>query len=108
MAVTTIGGNVLAAGVLTVTLDLASVAAATSAEQTFTVPGLQTTDAVFLCVSSSLNNGLGIVGARVSAANTLAVRVMNATAGALDAASATFTLLVVRPESSPVFGGWSW
>lgn len=99
MAVTTIGGNVLAAGVLSVTIDLASVGAATSAEQTFSVPGLRTTDFVFVNVPSTLNNGLGIVGARVSAADTLALRVMNATAGALDAASATFSVLVVRPES---------
>lgn len=98
MAVTTIGGNVFGAGVIAVTIDLASVAAATSAEQTFTVPGLQTRDFVFVNIPSTLNNGLGIVGARVSAADTLALRVMNATAGALDAASATFTLLIVRPE----------
>lgn len=99
MAVTTIGGNVLSAGVFSVTIDLASVSSATSAEQTFTVPGLQTRDFVFVNIPSSLNNGLGIVGARVSAADTLAVRVMNATAGALDAASATFTIFVVRPEN---------
>ena len=99
MAVTSINGNVYAAGVLTTTIDLASVAAATSAEQTFTVPGLRLGDFVFVNIPSTLNNGLGIAGARVSANDTLALRVMNATAGALDAASATFSVLVVRPES---------
>lgn len=107
MAVTTIGGNVLAAGFITVTIDLASVAAATSAEQTFTVPGLRVGDFVAVTIPSTLNAGLGIVGARVSAADTLALRVMNATAGALDAGSASFGVMVIRPESG-TFTGWSW
>lgn len=92
-------GNVLAMGVFQATIDLASVSAATSAEQTFTVPGLRVGDFVFVNIPSTLNNGLGIAGARVSAADTLALRIMNATAGALDAASAAFTVLVVRPET---------
>lgn len=92
-------GNILSMGIIAVTIDLASVAAATSAEQTFSVPGLKVGDFVYVNIPSTLNNGLGIAGARVSAADTLALRVMNATAGALDAASASFTLLVVRPEN---------
>lgn len=98
MAVSTIAGNVLGMQLVQVTIDLANVGAATSAEQTFTITGLQTRDLVFVNIPSSLNDGLGVVGARVSAADTLAVRVMNATAGGLNAASATFTVLVVRPE----------
>lgn len=104
MAVSTIGGNVFAAGVITTTINLASVAAATSAAQTFTVPGLKVGDFVFVNGPSTLNDGLGIADARVSAADTLSLRVMNATAGALDAASATFTLFVVRPESGTFTG----
>jgi hypothetical protein len=104
MAVSTIGGNVFAAGVLTTTIDLASVAAATSAAQTFTVPGLKLGDFVAAIAPSTLNAGLGIVNARVSATDTLSLTIMNATAGALDAASGTYTILVVRPESGTFTG----
>lgn len=76
-------------------LDVASVAAATSAEQTFTVTGLTTADKVIVN-GPAQTAGLGIVNARVSAANTLALTFMNATAGALDPASATYTIVALR------------
>lgn len=76
-------------------LDVASVAAATSAEQTFTVTGLTTADKVMV-IKPSLTAGLGIGNARVSAANTLAITFMNATAGALDPAAETYTVLAFR------------
>ncbi|MFC4275567.1 hypothetical protein [Achromobacter aloeverae] len=63
----------------TVTLSPASVAANTTAEQTFTVPGLAVGDAVWVN-KPTLQAGLGIAGARVSAANTLAITFINATA----------------------------
>jgi hypothetical protein len=56
--------------VYTQSIDVASVAANTSAEQTFTVTGLATTDKVFV-IKPSLSAGLVIGNARVSAANTL-------------------------------------
>lgn len=58
---------------------LAEVAADTSAEQTVTVTGLTTDDAVMVSKPTA-QAGIGIVGARVSAANTLAITFMNATA----------------------------
>lgn len=63
-------------------LTPASVAANTSAEQTFAVTGLATTDIVIVNGPAPLA-GTGIVGARVSAADTLAVTFANFTAGAL-------------------------
>lgn len=82
-------------GQLTATIDPASVAANTSAEQTFTVAGLDTGD--FVRVSKpTATAGLGIVNARVSAANTLAITFMNSTAAPIDAASETYKILVVR------------
>lgn len=98
-------GNTYGLSVVSTTINLASVAAATSAEQTFTIPGLQVGDFVVVEPPSTLNNGLGIVGARVSATDTLALRVMNATAGALDAASATFRVMVLRPDAGSVTTG---
>jgi hypothetical protein len=113
MAVTTIAGNTFGLMVATVNVDLASVAAAISAEQTFTVPGLRVGDFVWVNTppigtgAGQMNAGLGVVGARVSAADTLALRVINSTAGALNAGAADYTVLVLRPESGTVTPGVS-
>jgi hypothetical protein len=80
------------------TINPASVASATSAEQTFTVTGLLVGD-IPVVVKPTATAGVGIVNARVSAADTLAVTFMNATAGAVDPASETYTVLVFRPAS---------
>jgi hypothetical protein len=76
-------------------LTPASVAAATVAEQTFTVAGLTTADKVVVN-PPSISNATGIAGARVSAADTLAVRFVNPTAGALTPTSGTYTVLAFR------------
>lgn len=60
-------------------LTPASVAANTTAEQTFTVAGLVTTSTVIVNKPTS-QAGLGIAGVRVSAADTLAITFINATA----------------------------
>lgn len=93
-------GNVLGFGVAAVSLNVASVAANTTAEQTFTVPGLKTTMAVFVC-KPSLSAGLGVVNARVSAADTLALTFVNATASPIDPAAETYTVVWFNPESLP-------
>ena len=109
MAVSTIGGNILAAGVFTITIDVASVAANISAEQTFTAPGVLLVDMVFVNTpaigTAALNAGLGVTGARVTAANTIGLRFTNSTAGALDPSAAiAYTVFVVRPESGVLTG----
>lgn len=109
MAVSTIGGNVLAMGVFTLTIDVASVAANISAEQTFTAPGVLPGDVVFVnppgVGTALLNAGLGVTGSRVTAANTIGLRFSNNTAGALDpSAAVAYTVLVVRPESGTFTG----
>lgn len=76
-------------------LDVASVAANTSAEQTFTVTGLTTADKVFVN-KPSLSAGLGVVNARVSAADTLALTFMNNTGSAIDPAAETYTITAIR------------
>lgn len=60
----------------------ASVAANTTAEQTFTVTGLVAGSPVWVN-KPSWTNGLGIAGVRVSAANTLAINFTNSTATAI-------------------------
>ena len=102
MAVSTIGGNTFAAGVVTVSLTPASVSAATTAEQTFTVPGVRVGD--YVDVTGVTQNGVGIGQARVTAADTVGIRFINATAGALTPTAGTYSFLVVRPESGTFTG----
>ena len=90
-------------GLIAVPIDVASVAANTSAEQTFAVPGLRLGD--FVAASKpSLTAGLGVSTARVSAANTLAITFDNNTAGALDPALETWLIFWFRPEKTPAAG----
>lgn len=77
------------------TITAASVAAATVAEQTFTVTGLTTADKVVVN-PAAISNATGIAGARVSAADTLAVRFVNPTAGALTPTAGTWTIIAFR------------
>lgn len=84
-------------GVCQLVIDVASVAAATTAEQTFTLRGLKLNDFVSV-MKPSLNAGLGIVNARVSAADTIAIKFVNATLGAIDPASETYLVFWFRPE----------
>ena len=81
--------------VYTATINPAAVGAGTSAEQTFTVTGLTTSDVVVVNKPSA-TTGVGIVNARVSAADTLALTFMNATAGSVDPASETYTIIALR------------
>lgn len=79
------------------TFDAAAVATITTAEQTVTIPGLRTTDTVFIN-KPSLTAGVGICNTRVSAADTLSIQYVNPTAGSVNPSSETYTLLVIRPS----------
>lgn len=92
-----ISGNTAAINVVSATVDIGSVAANTSEEETATVTGVKVGDFV-VCMDSALDAGQVIANARVSAANTVALQVINTTAGAIDATSRTMTFLVVSPE----------
>jgi len=77
---------------------LSGVAANTTAEQTVTVTGLATTDVVVGISKPTAQAGLGIVGARASAANTLAINFINATTASITpTASETYSVTVMRP-----------
>ena len=65
-----------------VQLTPSSIVKQTTAEQTFTVNGLRYGSAPIV-VKPTAQAGLGIVGARVSAENTLAITFSNVTAGTL-------------------------
>lgn len=97
MSVGIIAGNCAAISIVSVAVDLGSVAANTSEEETATVPGVKTTDFV-VCMDSALSAGQVVANARVSSSDTVTLQVINTTAGAIDAASRTMTFLVIRPE----------
>ena len=81
-------GNILAEGntdklkLISVTLSPALIVLNTTAEQTFTVPGLAVGDWVFVNKPTA-QAGLGIVGCRVTAANTLGITFSNNTGSSI-------------------------
>lgn len=93
----------------TQTLTPVSVAANTTAEQTFTVPGLPANSQV-LINKPSVTAGLGIGGVRVSALNTLAINFINNTAAAIVPPSEVYTIgsfpaALAAAGSSTAFNG---
>jgi hypothetical protein len=93
-------GNIALAMILQTTISPASVAANTTAEQTFTVNGLLLGDIISV-TKPSAQAGLGIVNSRVSAANTIAITFANATASPIvPTASETYIIELNRPESA--------
>ena len=98
MSVAAVTGNISAVSVLTLTFDVASVGAATTVEQTFTVPGVRPGDIVAVNKPSH-STGLGIGSVRASAADTIAITFINVTAGAIDPAAEAYRVLVIRPEA---------
>lgn len=100
MAVASLTGNLQAIGVATLTLSPASVAANTTAEQTFTLPGLRVGDVILDVNSAAPQAGLGIVGRRVSAANTLGLTFANNTASPIvPTASTVYSVAWARPDA---------
>jgi hypothetical protein len=97
-------GNITGSWVIAPTLSPVAVAANTTAEQTFTLKGMRLGD--FVSISKPTTQaGLGIVNARVSALDTLAVAFVNATGSSITpTASEIYTLLVSRPENVTMAG----
>jgi hypothetical protein len=91
-------GNIAKMFAVSVTFDPASVATITTAEQTLTVTGVQVGDIVIAVNKPTNTAGVGIVNARVSAANTVALTFVNPTAGSVDAASESWIFVFGRPE----------
>lgn len=77
----------------TATLDFASIAAGAVGTLTTTVTGAATGDFALVSPPGNLTAGL-VHSAFVSAANTVTIRIINGTAGAIDPASATWGIAV--------------
>ena len=79
-----------------VTLDPASVAAYTTVEESVTVKGLKTDDIILSVIKPTLEAGLGVLQGRVSAADTLAIQLINTTGSAIDAGSEVYTVIYIK------------
>ena len=99
MGVGVLSGNIQGVTLLTATVDLGSVAANTTEEETATVAGVKLGDFV-LVSKSNLSAGILLGTCRVTAADTVAIQVVNTTGSAVDASSETMTFVVIRPEQS--------
>lgn len=89
--------------VLSAALTPAAVAPNTTAEQTFTVPGLPASTAVFVN-KPSIQPGLAIGGARVSALNTLAITFVNDTAATITPTAGEVYAIGSFPTAAPAAG----
>jgi hypothetical protein len=91
-------GNVSNTFVLQVAVAAgAAIGAATSVARTYTVTGLRLGDIITANKPSAFTAGLGLVGARVSATDTLELTYMNTTAGGLSIQTETWFIQVTRP-----------
>lgn len=93
-------GNAQFLMLLQATLSPAIVNTITAPEQTFTVPGLAPGDVILVVQKPTAQAGLGIVGSRVTAANTLGITFVNPTAGNITpTAGETYIIAVIRREN---------
>ncbi len=94
-------GNVLSLGVASVTLSPAAVAANTTAEQNFALPGILMRDSILGIAKPSHQAGLGIVNQRVVADGVMAITFMNCTAASITpTAGEVYKVEWMRPEST--------
>jgi hypothetical protein len=91
-------GNAINTFYVSPSITPAEVAANITAAQTFTVPGLLTTDHVFVSCVAAQTAGIFIADARVTAANTLSVQFGNCTAGPLTPTAGFYVLDIIRFE----------
>jgi len=104
MTSTTINrGNIATTILMSLALTPVAVGATTSAEQTFSVPGLLVGDQVSaLQFQGAWTVLIDIVNLRVSAAGTLSVSFQNNTGGSLTPPAGNYLLEVNRPETLPL------
>ena len=90
--------NVSRSSMIRLTATIASVAAATFAEQTFTVPGVDPTDRFIVCGSTYNLAGAPCISARVAAgaAGTLTLGFLNPTASPIVPGASVIDLIMIR------------
>ena len=102
-------GNIQKVGLFQIALTPASVAANTTAEQAFAATGIGLSTGGFPSIEPqdfvwvnkpTAQAGLGIVGMRVSATDTLAITYMNDTASPIVPTAETYLVFVARRQSN--------
>lgn len=102
-------GNIQKWGLFQLALTPVAVGANTTAEQTFSATGIGLSTGGFPTVlpgdfvwvnKPTAQAGLGIVGVRVSAADTLAITYVNDTAGSLTPTAETYLVLLARRQAN--------
>lgn len=94
-------GNINELQIVSVALTPSAVGANTTAQQTFTVTGVKVGDVVVAVEKPSHQAGLGIVGARVTAADTVGITYSNNTgAGITPTAGETYDFVIARLDST--------
>jgi hypothetical protein len=84
----------------TVSVDPPSIAAGAASNVDVTVRGVAVGDDVIAIPPDTLEAGLVLQGATVSAADTVRLRLYNPTAAAIDGAARTWTLIII--DRTPV------
>lgn len=87
-------------GVIDFTFDANVTATNTTQESDVTITGL-TTDMFVAVNKPSHSTGVGIVNARVKAADTLSIQYVNATGTGVNPSSETYKLFWFKPEKTP-------
>lgn len=98
-------GNVLNEVVLAVTLTPQSVAANSTATQTFALPGILTTDLIssdMAPLTAAQTQNIVFVNCFVSQAGVVAYQVLNTSAAAITPVSGVYGCNVIRPENIPL------
>ncbi len=91
-------GNVVLVAAVDVSYDANVTATNTTQESTVTVPGVLPGDFVMVNKPSH-SAGIGIVNARVSAADTVAITFGNFTGAGVNPAAETYLFCVIRPDT---------
>lgn len=91
-------GNAKGIYVVKRSLTPAAVATITTAEQTFTVPGVKTGDAVSVTPPGH-QAGVAAAAARVTAADTVGITFVNPTAGNVTPTAGEYIFTIYRPEN---------
>ena len=91
-------GNALSAFYVQPSLTPVAVAANITAAQSFTVPGILSTDHIYVSSVAAQTAGIWIAECRASADNTISVQFGNCTAGSLTPVAGNYIIDVVRFE----------
>jgi hypothetical protein len=95
-------GNVQKLVQIGITISPASVGAATTAEQTFAVPGVTLLDQIVDVTKPTQQNGLAVLPGRVPSANNVTLVFINPTASPIvPTASERYVITVMRTAGQP-------